>query len=60
MSNIEIENIDIPIKGEDLFLRGTIYSNSKTPKKAPFIINLAGLLDHRESYFVKYFTEIYF
>ncbi|MBY9008252.1 MAG: alpha/beta hydrolase [Candidatus Lokiarchaeota archaeon] len=57
MNNLEIENIDIPIKGEDLFLKGTIYSDSNTPKKAPFIINLAGLLDHRESFFVKYFTE---
>ena len=57
MNSITIENIDIPIKGEDLFLKGTIYSNPNTPKKAPFIINLAGLLDHRESYFVKYYTE---
>ena len=57
MNSIKIENIDISIKEEDLFLKGTIYSNSNTPKKAPFIINLAGLLDHRESYFVKYYTE---
>jgi len=57
MNNIEIEDIDISIKEEDLFLKGTIYSNSNTPGKAPFIINLAGLLDHRESYFVKYYTE---
>jgi len=57
MNTIEMENIDIPIKGEDLFLKGTIYSSPNTPKKAPFIINLAGLLDHRESYFVKYYTE---
>jgi len=57
MKSIEIENIDIPIKDEDLFLKGTIYFNSNTPKKAPFIINLAGLMDHRESYFVKYYSE---
>ena len=57
MKSIEIENIDIPIKDEDIFLKGTIYSNSNPPGKAPFIINLAGLLDHRESYFVKYYTE---
>ncbi len=57
MNNMKIENIDIPIKDEDLFLKGTIYFSPNTPKKAPFIINLAGLLDHRESYFVKYFTE---
>lgn len=54
---MKIENIDIPIKDEDLTLKGSIYSSSITPEKAPFIINLAGLLDHRESYFVKYFTE---
>ena len=57
MNSLAIENIDIPIKGEDLFLKGTIYLSPSTPKKAPFIINLAGLLDNRESYFVKYYTE---
>ena len=57
MKSIEIENIDIPVKDEDLFLKGTIYSSPNTPKKAIFLINLAGLLDHRESYFVKYYTE---
>ena len=57
MKSIEIENIDVPIKGEDLFLKGSIFFSPNTPKKAPFVINLAGLLDHRESYFVKYFTE---
>jgi len=57
MKSIELENIDIPIKDENLFLKGTIYSSPNTPKKAPFMINLAGLLDHRESYFVKFFTE---
>ncbi len=57
MNSIEIENIDIPIKDENLFLKGSIYSSPNAPKKAPFIINLAGLLDHRESYFVKYYTE---
>ncbi len=57
MNSLEIENIDIPIKGEDLFLKGSIYFCSSTPKKAPFIINLAGLLDHRDSYLVKCYTE---
>ena len=57
MKSIEFENIDIPIKREDLFLKGTIYFSPTVPLKAPFIVNLAGLLDHRESYFVKYFTE---
>ncbi|MBY9019608.1 MAG: alpha/beta hydrolase [Candidatus Lokiarchaeota archaeon] len=57
MNSIQIENIDIPIKSDNIHLKGTIYSTPNTPKKAPFLINLAGLLDHRESYFVKYFTE---
>ncbi|MFX0075620.1 MAG: alpha/beta hydrolase family protein [Candidatus Hermodarchaeota archaeon] len=57
MNSLEIENIDIPIKGENLFLKGSIYSNLNTPQKAPFIINLAGLMDHRESYFVRYYTD---
>lgn len=57
MSSLEIENIDISIEGENLNLKGSIYFSSDTPKKAPFVINLAGLLDHRESYFVKYFTQ---
>ena len=57
MNSLEIENIDVPIKGEDLFLKGSIYFCPSTPKKAPFIINLAGLLDHRDSYFVKCYTE---
>ncbi|MFX0047942.1 MAG: alpha/beta hydrolase family protein [Candidatus Hermodarchaeota archaeon] len=57
MNSLEIENIDIPIKDEDLILKGTIYFCHNSSKRAPFIINLAGLLDHRESYFVKYFTE---
>lgn len=57
MSSLETENIDISIEGENLNLKGSIYFSSSTPEKAPFVINLAGLLDHRESYFVKYFTQ---
>jgi predicted alpha/beta-fold hydrolase len=57
MNSLEIENIDIPVDSGNLSLKGSIYYSPNTPKKAPFIINLAGLLDHRESYFVKYYTE---
>ena len=57
MENIQIENIDIPIKSDNINLKGSIYYSSNTPLKAPWIINLAGMRDHRESYFVKLFSE---
>jgi dipeptidyl aminopeptidase/acylaminoacyl peptidase len=36
---------------------GTIYYKSKISGKRPWIINLPGLMEHRDSYFVKFFTE---
>jgi esterase/lipase len=57
MENISIENIDIPIESDDLTLNGSIYFSPNTANVAPWIINLAGLYDHRESYFVKLYTE---
>ncbi|MFX0056960.1 MAG: alpha/beta hydrolase family protein [Candidatus Hodarchaeota archaeon] len=57
MENLIVEDIDIPVKSDNLYLKGSIYFTPQTPSKAPFLINLAGLLDHRESYFVKYYTE---
>jgi len=57
MTTVEIEDIEIPIESDNVELKGSIYYSLNTPPKAPFIINLAGLLDHRESYFVKFFTE---
>jgi len=57
MTTVEVENIEIPIESDNIKLKGSIYYSLNTPPKAPFIINLAGLLDHRESYFVKLFTE---
>jgi esterase/lipase len=57
MQNILTENIDIPVKEDNINLKASIYNTSNTPAKAPWIINLAGLLDHRESYFVKFYTE---
>jgi dienelactone hydrolase len=57
MENIQIENIDIPIKSDNINLKGSIYYTSKTPSKAPWIVNLAGMMDHRESYFVKFYSE---
>jgi esterase/lipase len=57
MENLIIENIDIPLESDNINLKGSIYFTTQTPVKAPFIINLAGLLDHRDSYFVKYYSE---
>jgi esterase/lipase len=57
MQDLIIENVDIPVKTDNIFLKGSIYYSKNIPSRAPFIINLAGLLDHRESYFVKFFSE---
>jgi len=57
MENISVENIEIPIESDMINLKGSIYFSPKTPTKAPWLINLAGLYDNRESYFVKFYTE---
>lgn len=57
MHDIEKQNVDIPIKGESISLKGTIYSTSIVSRKAPWLINCPGLLNTRESSFVKYFSE---
>jgi dipeptidyl aminopeptidase/acylaminoacyl peptidase len=57
MVDINRTNVDIPIKDESLVLKGTIYSTTNTPQKAPWIINCPGLLNTRESSFVKFFSE---
>jgi len=57
LDEIIAENVDISTPEDEIVLKGSIYYTQKTPTKAPFIINLAGLLDHRESYFVKFFSE---
>jgi len=55
MTDIITEDVDIPV--EDINLKGSIYFTSATPSKAPWIVNLAGFRNHRESYLVKYFSE---
>ncbi len=57
MEVLKIENIDIPIQSDGIVLKATIYSTKNTAAKAPWIINLPGLQDHRESFFVKFYTE---
>lgn len=51
------EHIDIPVEDDKINLKGTIYYSQNTLPKAPFIINMAGFGDHRESYFVKLFSK---
>ena len=51
------EKIEIPVEEGKFVLKGSIYSTSHTPKKAPWILNLPGITEHRESKFVQYYTE---
>ncbi|MFX0027653.1 MAG: alpha/beta hydrolase [Candidatus Hermodarchaeota archaeon] len=57
MTRIITENVDIPVESDNINLKGTIYYSTNTPFKAPWIVNLAGFRNHRESYLVKYFSE---
>lgn len=55
MLDIITENVDIPV--DNINLKSSIYFTLNTAPKAPWIVNLAGFMNHRESYLVKYFTE---
>ena len=57
MKEINIENIEIPIKENNITLMGSIYFTRNTPLRAPWVVILGGFLEHRESKFVKYFIE---
>ncbi|MFX0041452.1 MAG: alpha/beta hydrolase family protein [Candidatus Hodarchaeota archaeon] len=57
MREIIIENIDIPVNSGNIALKGSIYYTLDTPSKAPFIVILGGLWDHRETPFVKSHSE---
>ncbi len=57
MTELILENFDIPVESDHINLKATIYFTSKTAQKAPWIINLAGFMNHRQSYLVKYFSE---
>ena len=57
MEDLKIENVDIPIKTDGIILKGSIYFSSNTPLKAPWIINLPGYPEDRESYFVRYYSD---
>lgn len=57
MEDIVIEDIDIPIKEDNISLKGTIYFSSETPSRAPFIVIFPALWAHRGSKLVKFFTD---
>ena len=57
MTDLMIHNVEIPTKSDEITLKGSIYYTPKTASKAPFIIILPGFLEHRESGFVKFFSE---
>ena len=57
MENIQIEKINIPIKADNVILKGSIYSTSHTPPKAPWIITLAAFGGHRNTKFIKSYNE---
>ncbi|MHA1985233.1 MAG: alpha/beta hydrolase family protein [Promethearchaeota archaeon] len=57
MSELIIEDVDIHVKSDNIDLKGSIYYTSRTPSKAPFLINLPGFMNHRDNYLVKYFAE---
>lgn len=57
MNNLIIEDVEIPTKQNDIILKGSIYYNSINNSKAPFIIILPGFLEHRQSGFVKFYSE---
>ncbi len=57
MTDLITENIDILVKFDNINLKSSIYFTSNTPPKAPFIVNLAGFMNHRENYLVKFFSE---
>jgi len=57
MEKIQIENIDIPIRSDNVKIKGSIYFTSQTPPKAPWIITLAAFGGHRKTKFVKSYNE---
>ena len=52
-----IENIEIPILNDNISLKASIYHSSNTPEQAPFVINVSGMGNNRNSSFVSYFSK---
>jgi len=56
MTELIIEEINIPVKSDNITLKGSLYYASNTTSKAPFIVILPGFLEHRKNGFVKFFS----
>ncbi|MFX1395743.1 MAG: alpha/beta hydrolase family protein [Promethearchaeota archaeon] len=56
MVKILKENVEIPVDS-GVSLKGTIYSKISSSLSKPFIINISGIGEHRESNFVEYFSK---
>ena len=54
---IEVINVDIPIKSDNVNLKASIYYSKNVAQKAPWIINCPGLPEDRNSFFVKFYSE---
>ena len=52
-----IENFEIPILKDNISLKASIYHSSNTPEQAPFVINISGMGNNRNSPFVLYFSK---
>lgn len=59
VTSIFIKDSEIPMINDNISLKGSIYFKLKTPERAPFIINISGLGNNRNSSFVQYFSEIF-
>jgi len=57
MDHFNTQDIDIPIKDENLALKGTIYIPLNSTSQKKWIIIFPGLLEHRNTKFVKSFSE---
>ncbi|MFW9876853.1 MAG: alpha/beta hydrolase family protein [Candidatus Thorarchaeota archaeon] len=56
MTDLIIENINIPVKVDNTILKGSLYYSRHLFSKAPFIVILPGFLEHRKNSFIKFFS----
>jgi alpha-beta hydrolase superfamily lysophospholipase len=56
MTDLIIRDINIPIKTDDIILKGSLYHSANLTSKAPYIVILPGFLEHRKKGFVKFFS----
>ncbi|MFX1420011.1 MAG: alpha/beta hydrolase [Promethearchaeota archaeon] len=56
MKDLIIKEINIPVKADNINLKGSLYYSSHLSSKAPFIVILPGFLEHRKNSFVKFYS----